>query len=61
MGCLRITADDMGLGKTITMISLILASLAKKNLDDKYDETDGDDNDETWSNSRSFRAYMFVV
>lgn len=42
-----ITADDMGLGKTLTMISLIMTSLAQKKLMD-----DSDDSDCEWSSDR---------
>lgn len=40
-----IVADDMGLGKTLTMIALVMTTLAKKDPDDN----ESDDNDE-WTN-----------
>lgn len=40
------TADDMGLGKTLTMIALIMTTLAKKDPDD---ESDDDDDDAKWT------------
>ncbi|KYM75325.1 Transcription termination factor 2 [Atta colombica] len=39
-----VLADDMGLGKTLTMIALILTTLAK-------DSDESDDNDATWEGS----------
>ncbi|KYN21248.1 Transcription termination factor 2 [Trachymyrmex cornetzi] len=39
-----VLADDMGLGKTLTMIALILTTLAK-------DSDESDDNDATWKRS----------
>ncbi|KMQ96635.1 transcription termination factor 2 [Lasius niger] len=42
-----VLADDMGLGKTLTMISLIMTSLAQKKLMD-----DSDDSDCEWSSDR---------
>lgn len=34
------SADDMGLGKTLTMISLIMTTLARKDLDESDDRSD---------------------
>lgn len=47
-----VLADDMGLGKTLTMIALIMTTLAKKDLDesDDYLERKDDDDDAEWIN-----------
>lgn len=34
------TADDMGLGKTLTMIALVMASVAQKETEDSDEEDD---------------------
>lgn len=43
-------ADDMGLGKTLTMIALIITTLATKDADSK-----SDDNDEWTSKNKPLR------
>jgi len=44
-------ADDMGLGKTLTMIALILTTLAK-------DSDESDDNDATWEGSSLCKSFI---
>ena len=44
-------ADDMGLGKTLTMIALILTTLAK-------DSDESDDNDGTWEGSSLCKSFI---
>lgn len=41
-----IIADDMGLGKTLTMIALIMTTLAAKD----SDNDESDDDDDEWTN-----------
>ncbi|KAG5345372.1 TTF2 factor, partial [Acromyrmex heyeri] len=49
-----VLADDMGLGKTLTMIALILTTLAK-------DSDESDDNDATWEKSSRHKGGTLVV
>ncbi|KYN18069.1 Transcription termination factor 2 [Trachymyrmex cornetzi] len=49
-----VLADDMGLGKTLTMIALILTTLAK-------DSYESDDNDATWERSSRHKGGTLVV
>ncbi|XP_014295222.1 transcription termination factor 2 [Microplitis demolitor] len=58
-----VLADDMGLGKTLTMISLVIKTLADDSSDEENDDNDDDDDDEWLSKGRQskFKGGTLVV